>query len=1039
MNAIDLGTQYALAEGRLVAMAADGKRAIAGDGDLIRFVGGQAVMSAAGVVGAAVLDGAVWIVTEDRGEHTLHRFDHAGASMGPPAALGALGEDVTLEVTRRGLRSALIEGERGLYVREEGERITTDELGRWTRDRRVLMGGRGVMERRDGALVFRRPGGASLALPRDLASGRVVGGALVLDGAAALIEIEAAGERTALTYHLARGALRSRARLGEGRILAVAERHGMLVLGRGAHVALLDLRAGCCVGERAFASPPAAAAIDADATRLLVIDARGEICEVPAGIAAWLSSARSAAHNGNAAVAAAEAEAETQAGSGVGSEAGSEAASKAGSGTGSDAGSSAGSAAEAANDAETANDTGVANGCASAAARLDGERGELAEAAALELVALGPARRHALGRDELDEYLDDVRAWVSSLCRRAVAGAPAEARAEERAAAERLARWRHREVPHVEIARELGLSQLAATVLLVVAAPQIWGELARAYGACTAEPGRSLVDELLLAQLFEAGSTLMRTAIGRELDDDAPLVVTGTIEVDASVRPYAALRVHPAITRRLAGAPSASDPAASVGATPALPDLIGPRAAIADLAQRLARPASGPARVVLRGRAGAGRRTLAAALAAQAGRALAVIALDGASGELEARLRQRLRDAALRGDVPCVAIDGLADDPAVRSRLRAVLDAHPGPVFVRAPRGGELPLSPGYHAVDFAPLTETERKAAWERTLFTHALDTAPAGALAARFSVGPGAMHRACAAVAVGPAAALEPALAAAVRQHRSARIEAIATRVERLASWDDLIVPDDIAEVLHELCARVHHRRTVIEDWGLRGVAATARAVTALFQGGPGTGKTMAAEVVARALDYELWRVDLSKVVSKWIGETEKNLAAVFDAAEDGEIVLLFDEADSLFGKRTEVKSSHDRNANLETNYLLQRLDTFTGIAILTTNLGTAIDPAFRRRLSVQVQFPFPDEQDRERLWRAHLPRTVPTAGELDLGDLARRFQLTGGYIRNAVLRAAYLAASRGLPLSAADLERAVQAEYFANGKISATGVLG
>jgi SpoVK/Ycf46/Vps4 family AAA+-type ATPase len=213
----------------------------------------------------------------------------------------------------------------------------------------------------------------------------------------------------------------------------------------------------------------------------------------------------------------------------------------------------------------------------------------------------------------------------------------------------------------------------------------------------------------------------------------------------------------------------------------------------------------------------------------------------------------------------------------------------------------------------------------------------------------------------------------------------------------------------------------------------------VTALFQGGPGTGKTMAAEVVASALGYELWRVDLSKVVSKWIGETEKNLAAVFDAAEDGEIVLLFDEADSLFGKRTEVKSSHDRNANLETNYLLQRLDTFTGIAILTTNFGTAIDPAFRRRLSVQVQFPFPDEQDRERLWRAHLPRTVPTTGELDLGELARQFQLTGGYIRNAVLRAAYLAASRGTPLSAADLERAVRAEYLAHGKVSATGILG
>jgi SpoVK/Ycf46/Vps4 family AAA+-type ATPase len=198
------------------------------------------------------------------------------------------------------------------------------------------------------------------------------------------------------------------------------------------------------------------------------------------------------------------------------------------------------------------------------------------------------------------------------------------------------------------------------------------------------------------------------------------------------------------------------------------------------------------------------------------------------------------------------------------------------------------------------------------------------------------------------------------------------------------------------------------------------------------------MAAEVIANALGYELWRVDVSKVISKWIGETEKNLAAVFDAAEDGEIVLLFDEADSLFGKRTEVRSSLDRHANLETSYLLQRLDSFTGVAILTTNFGTAIDPAFSRRLSVQAQFPLPDEVERERLWRALLPRTLPLADEPDLAELARRYPLTGGYIRNAVLRAAYTAAGRGTPLSTADLERAVRAEYLARGKVSPTGAL-
>ena len=171
---------------------------------------------------------------------------------------------------------------------------------------------------------------------------------------------------------------------------------------------------------------------------------------------------------------------------------------------------------------------------------------------------------------------------------------------------------------------------------------------------------------------------------------------------------------------------------------------------------------------------------------------------------------------------------------------------------------------------------------------------------------------------------------------------------------------------------------------------------------------------------------------MVSKWIGETEKNLAAGFDAAEEGEIVLLFDEADSLFAKRTTVSSSNDRHANMETNYLLQRLDSFTGIAVLTTSAGTAIDAAFKRRMSVHVQFPFPDEADRERLWRAHLPPSLPVEGPLELAPLARKHQLSGGYIRNACLRAAYLAAADGGALTEHHLQRAVALEYQRAGKL-------
>jgi SpoVK/Ycf46/Vps4 family AAA+-type ATPase len=198
------------------------------------------------------------------------------------------------------------------------------------------------------------------------------------------------------------------------------------------------------------------------------------------------------------------------------------------------------------------------------------------------------------------------------------------------------------------------------------------------------------------------------------------------------------------------------------------------------------------------------------------------------------------------------------------------------------------------------------------------------------------------------------------------------------------------------------------------------------------------MVAGVIARDLGVELYRVDVSRITSKWVGETEKNLGSLFDAAEDGQVMLLFDEADSLFAKRTNVQTSVDRYANMEVNYLLQRLDSFEGIAILTTNFGSAIDPAFRRRLSFRVTFPFPDEEMRERLWRALIPSEVPRVDAIDFSDLAARFKLSGGYIRNASLRAAFLAAEEGLALTQEHIERAIRAEFREIGKLADTGML-
>jgi SpoVK/Ycf46/Vps4 family AAA+-type ATPase len=280
--------------------------------------------------------------------------------------------------------------------------------------------------------------------------------------------------------------------------------------------------------------------------------------------------------------------------------------------------------------------------------------------------------------------------------------------------------------------------------------------------------------------------------------------------------------------------------------------------------------------------------------------------------------------------------------------------------------------------------------------------------------------------------------ALDEAVRQHLENKLGTTANRITRLASWADIVLPDDIMDSLLELTARVRHRKKVYETWGFDRSITTARGITALFAGTPGTGKTMVAGVIARDLGLDLYRVDVSRITSKWIGETEKNLGSLFDAAEDGQVMLLFDEADSLFAKRTEVKTSVDRYANMEVNYLLQRLDSFEGIAILTTNFGNAIDPAFKRRLTYRVTFPFPDEDMREKLWRALLPTTAPTSGPLDFASLANRFRLSGGYIRNAVLRAAFLAAEEGGAITQEHLERAIRMEFREIGKLADSGTL-
>jgi hypothetical protein len=253
--------------------------------------------------------------------------------------------------------------------------------------------------------------------------------------------------------------------------------------------------------------------------------------------------------------------------------------------------------------------------------------------------------------------------------------------------------------------------------------------------------------------------------------------------------------------------------------------------------------------------------------------------------------------------------------------------------------------------------------------------------------------------------------------------RLEDLAQRIVPSAAWEDLILPEPQMLTLRQLADQVRHRMTVHESWGFAAKGRRGLGVSALFAGASGTGKTLAAEVLARDLDLDLYRIDLSAVVSKYIGETEKNLARVFDAAEEGGALLLFDEADALFGKRSDVKDSHDRYANIEIGYLLQRMETYQGLAILTTNLKSTLDKAFQRRLRFIVNFPFPDAAQREAIWGRVFPERTPTRG-VEAKRLAQ-LNVAGGNIRNIALTAAFLAAAAGQPVDMGHLLEAARLE--------------
>ena len=263
--------------------------------------------------------------------------------------------------------------------------------------------------------------------------------------------------------------------------------------------------------------------------------------------------------------------------------------------------------------------------------------------------------------------------------------------------------------------------------------------------------------------------------------------------------------------------------------------------------------------------------------------------------------------------------------------------------------------------------------------------------------------------------------------------RLGDLAVRVQRRAGWNDLVLPEEPLGLLRSVAAFLRHRDLVLSEWGYERAVGGGQGLKVLFAGESGTGKTMAAGVIAGDLGLDLFRVDLATVVSKYVGETEQNLDRIFAAAEGSNAVLLFDEADALFGKRSEVKDAHDRYANIEVAYLLQRMEAYAGAVILATNLRANMDDAFLRRLDVLVELPFPEAADRRRLWQGLVPPEAPVADDVELDVLADRFRLTGGSIRNCSVTAAFLAADEGGAITMQHLLRAIAQELRKQGRLT------
>ena len=613
--------------------------------------------------------------------------------------------------------------------------------------------------------------------------------------------------------------------------------------------------------------------------------------------------------------------------------------------------------------------------------------------------------------------------------------------------------------PIGRMVENLNLNPLEVETLIVSMAPHIDAPLSDVFTLLRGSPARRGVDLALIAQLYQLKRS-ERLLLLDSLDPERPLLSWRMIQVMPieAVESYSSVNyraimptydVLSVLTGRGDLAPALARTAKLLRGSPTLADLALDEKLLTRMTVLCDSAEASKQRgqinempwILLWGAKGAGKTELAKRVAAYTGRPLLTFDPNQAEqGTLDDLLRRAQRESLLRGSVLYLGpLRGdLLNDNA--RELARRLGGYPSQIIfgVDAMTPPRMRMDHSMQEVEVSMPDEPTRLRLWEQWLPPQIRGSDLNLTVTARaFHLTPGEMldtaREAIELAHINKSGVIShDELRNGIDRRLRNELGEMARRIHVSANWDDLVLSQETTDRIKEFIGRSKHAHKVFTDWGFGQRLGYGKGMIALFSGPPGTGKTMLAGLISKELDLDVYQVDLAQVVSKWVGETEKQLGRVFDQAERAHAVLLFDEADSLFAKRTEVKSSNDRYGNLAVNYLLQRLEAYSGVVVMTTNKEASLDEALQRRLSLHLHLDIPEAEERERLWRSMLPSKAPSARNINFKALAKDYEISGGYIKNVALRAAFLAAETGIQIHMGLLRRAAALELEDMGRL-------